>query len=152
MTENARRKQAAEMEIFLSFARAARLDFDPETAVNQEPPLPDIGCRIAGSEHHFELGELVDEDLARMLNDSPEASGWASEKEPLRRMIEKKGKKKYESRGMPIDLLFYCDKQSPAILPNFLKELELKIMEMEAAGPFRKIWFYNTWSRTILRG
>jgi hypothetical protein len=60
----------SEMAVFTAFSDAARLKVRPGTVQNRLPPEPDISCELEDLGHiGFELVEIVDSDLARMVSD-----------------------------------------------------------------------------------
>ena len=150
------RKEVAELSVFSDFSAAAKLGVDPGTPKNEQPPLPDISCRIGGQPYLFELGEITDEALAGQIGRSLRAGtdgegGFLSEEEPLVRMIVKKAGSTYQTAGVPVDLLLHYDKQYPFAPANYLELHEEEIASaLVPNGPFSRIWIYDGWNKTVL--
>jgi len=60
---NPREKEKArrECDIFVEFAKAAKLDLEPDSVKSERPRKPDISCRVTGRRCYFELAEIADE-------------------------------------------------------------------------------------------
>ncbi len=143
------------MKLFLDFKEAATLEVDFGSEKNEKPPLPDIGCTISGSPYFFELGQIVDEELARDVNTSrrtgaDEASGWFSAEGPLVRIIRNKAGSSYQTNGAPVDLVLYYDEQYPFESADYLGKYGGEVAQALNPGPFTRIWIYDTWTKTIV--
>jgi hypothetical protein len=66
--KGAERKRAIEMSVFQSFAFASGLPIDEGSAENRDPDYPDILCTISSQKYWFELGRIIDEEVAEKLN------------------------------------------------------------------------------------
>jgi hypothetical protein len=65
---SAQKKQDWELEIFRRFVSASRLPVDLASIEARQPPEPDVQCRLLGGEAvAFELVELIDDDLRRLV-------------------------------------------------------------------------------------
>jgi hypothetical protein len=149
------RKESGEMKVFLDFVAAARLNVDSGTPKNEKPPLPDISCSIDAKPHLFELGEVTDEDLAANVEKSPRTGaakdGAFSEENPLVRMILKKARSTYSTKGVPLDLVLYYERQYPFAPTEYLDWREAEIASaLSPTGPFSRIWIYDGWNNVIL--
>lgn len=145
----AEKKRIAEMKVFSSFAQTAQLAIDSVTVHSEEPPKPDIFCKIDGRDYYFELGEVTDCELAGQLGQASKtmepAPGPFSQEEPFAYMLQEKTKKTYETGGVPVDLVLYFDKQYPMIegirehVAKYATELGLLV----SSGPFERVWIYS---------
>ncbi len=111
-------KTFREWETFTSFSRAAGVAVDPACIEMLDPssacpPPPDLKCSIDGSEHFFELGEIIQQEIAWAL--SRFSSQPIAEPHlpldtilaPLEAILGKKLTKSYDSEARPISLLLY---------------------------------------------
>src|ERR1700732_1285824 len=126
-------QEASEQRVFLEFVRAANLTVDSATVRNEKPPLPDISCNIGGTPYLFELGEIIDQDLAADIHTAQKQKvdaegGWSSEIGPLIRIMRKKASTTYTTNGAPIDLLLYYETQSPFAPSDYLKDYEVDVL------------------------
>jgi hypothetical protein len=144
------------MATFLGFVRAAGLNVDPGSPLNAKPPQPDIACTVDGAQYFFELGEITDEGLAKDVNTSlltgvDSEGGFFSEEIPLIRIIRKKLASRYQTNGVPLDLVLHYDKQSAFAPATYLTRYESDISgALVPNGPFLRIWIYDSWTKSIL--
>ena len=153
----------SEWEIFVRFCQAEGLTVDPADVVmldpnSSRPPPPDLECHLAGKSHFFELGEIIQEDIAKALAPHtrrqiteariPLARVW----DPLERMLTKKLNKVYNSQARPISLLLYY-----ASSPSFWKYLQPIVREREEAiqmiferSVFDSMWLFDAAKNEIL--
>lgn len=150
------KQQTAESLVFISFATATDLLADPFMHDNESPPRPDIRTSIDGQDYYFELGEIVDEDLAKNIARSRKlglVSGCRlSQVDPLVKMLKQKCEKKYETDGAPVDLLLYYWRQGPyqTTIDNYLAGTRRDIEESLRKSQFDKIWIYGWESEKVL--
>ena len=52
-------KDARELEIFRAFVASACLAVAPESISHRPEPEPDVLCSVEGSDHYFELSEVL---------------------------------------------------------------------------------------------
>ncbi|MGH9752949.1 MAG: hypothetical protein ACREA2_09210 [Blastocatellia bacterium] len=150
-------KKRDEMKVFNAFAELCPLKIDPGSAYNEDPPLPDISCRIDGQPHHFELGRVLDRNMAqrraRTMKTRVITGGAFSQDGPLIRILEQKAAKTYPVRKESLDLLIYYDEQVPlpeALFPETRGRLLVLVQNMTLFGQFNRIWFYDHPQRRIL--
>jgi hypothetical protein len=154
LTKN-EQKESSELALFNSFAPAAGIHVDEGTARNARDPDPDIRCMIAGREHWFELGRIVNQDLAERINPKRRTRDVPfsfSQEEPLASIINKKRRKKYLTGGSPVDLVLYFDHY-----PADLRAIQRHITNQHSAlvslvneCHIRRVWLYDWWSRRVL--
>jgi hypothetical protein len=156
-------KAFREWEMFISFCRSAGFAVDPAETVmldpsSSSPPPPDLQCNINGLPHFFELGEIIQQDIAWALSrlesqpitepHMPLDTGL----EPLEIILDKKLKKVYDPQARPLSLLLYY-----AYGPEFWRFLKplvaQKAVELRSrfqASTFRSIYLYDAANQEIL--
>jgi hypothetical protein len=157
LTKHTLNKAKRELEVFRSFADVCPLNLDLRSAHNEEPPLPDIYCEIDGQPHYFELGRVLDEDLAKRMAHTVKTGaitgGAFSQDAPLIRIVEQKAANPYPVGKESLDLLIYYDEQVPlpeALLPETRSSLFVLVQSMTLVGQWNRIWFYDHFYRRIL--
>jgi hypothetical protein len=157
------RKTLREWETFVSFCQSAGFAIEPADVVmldpiSSSPPPPDLECSIDGLSHYFELGEIIQQDIAWALSRRksrpimeahiPLDTGL----EPLETILCKKLNKKYDLQARPISLLLYF--AYGPIFWRFLKPLvEQKAADFRArfeASIFDSIYLYDANRQEIL--
>ena len=151
------KKELDEMEIFCTFAEAARLNAEPDSMRSEKPPKPDIGCRIAGELTFFELGRIVDENVAKAFYPAFRSGGVSAATAydplaPLIRMFQGKADSRYDTNGSRVDLVLYFYEQSPDWTPTseYLNRRLLEIDAMIHKSQFNVVWLFDMWSNSIL--
>lgn len=148
-----------EWRTFGAFARVARLDVDPRTIENREPPEPDIRCLTSGVLHYFELGEVVDQTLARTAGMASKEGqdifgGSLSQLAPLRRIFEQKCSKTYVTNGRSLDLLLHYSvgHQYPhtARVQTDIGARHQGIVNDLRKSPFNRLWLYDGWDQRVI--
>jgi hypothetical protein len=157
------RKALREWETFTSFCQAAGFAIDPADVVmldpsTSSPPPPDLKCNIGGLPQFFELGEIIQQDIAWAL--SRHESQAVVEPhlpldtclEPLEIILNKKLNNTYDPQARPISLLLYY-----AYGPIFWKLLRplvvQKTVEFRArfeASVYSSIYLYDATKQEIL--
>lgn len=66
--KKAQRKRVVEMLVFQSFASAAGLSVDEGSPENRDPDYPDIVCMSSCEKYWFELGQIINEEVAEKLS------------------------------------------------------------------------------------
>lgn len=143
--------------MFTEFVAAAALPIDAQSVVSRAPPEPDIEFALAGERHLAELVEITDQDLARKHSISIKTGaitgGAFSQVTPLVDAFRSKSGKTYQTRGAPLILLAYYDKQYPAdsIDPGLIpREVGGIAAQMVASGVWKQVWVYDSWNKRIL--
>jgi len=155
-TPSGARKERMELTAFIGFIKAANLEADFNSITNCIPPLPDMSCLINGERYFFELGEIIDENLAQDVRTSSRAGvdssgGFFSEAKPLIRLLHKKAGSTYRTDGAPLDLVLHYDLQAPYDPASLLRDRESDVAAaLSPNGPFSRIWVYDSWTKTIL--
>jgi len=150
-------KDEWERKIFAEFAAAAGISVDSGSIASGTPPRPDIRFSVQGVQHWAELVEITDQDLARghmtSLKTGAITGGFFSQEVPLERAVRLKAVKTYETRGSPLHLVAYYDKQFPAIevepdlIPRMIGDLAA---QMVTSGVWTNVWVYDNWSKAVV--
>jgi hypothetical protein len=123
-------KRAREWDLFVRFREASKLDIDPAEVDMLDPPWPDLKADVFGHSHHFELGEVVQQDWMKaqaqqekrpIINSPlPLTAVWS----PLESIIQKKATKKYAQQATPLSLLLYSERNAPdwAVIEPLVRE------------------------------
>jgi hypothetical protein len=117
---NSGRKALREWEIFTGFCQAVGFAIDPAEVVmldpsSSRPPPPDLKCIVDGLPHFFELGEIIQQDIAwalSRLESRPIVEPHMpldTVLEPLEIILNKKLNNDYDAQARPISLLLYYD-------------------------------------------
>jgi hypothetical protein len=146
-----------ERQMFTGFAAVAGLRVDVASILSRDPPEPDIAFALDGQFHFVELVEITDESLARRhsiaLQKAVVIGGAFSQVVPLVDAFRRKSDKRYATRGAPLWLLAYYDKQFPAVSfdPQLIvREVGSMAAEMVESGIWQKVWVYDSWRQRIL--
>jgi hypothetical protein len=158
-------KDAHERAVFSEFAAAAGLPVDTGSVVSEQPPKPDIRCRLSGDEYFFELARLVDrvvpervaEAIRRLRKgDDRLVGGPVSFHLPLVQRIQEKTAMTYETGGAMLDLLLYYDSEVPTFeFPppgDFGEWADAYIMPelRNTCGQFSRIWVFDRNEKELL--
>lgn len=156
-------KLLREWEIFVRFCQVEGMAADPANVVmldpnSSHPPPPDLQCHLAGESHFFELGEIIQEDIAkasalhtrRSITEArlPLARIW----DPLERMLTKKLNKVYNLQARPLSLLLYYA-SSPSFwrhLQPIVSEIKEEIQMIFEASVFDSMWLFDATKYEIL--
>lgn len=113
------KKAAYERGVFETFVKRSGIEVDPSSIRNGSAAHkePDLVCRLsAGSDVGFELGRIIDPNLAKVVNQrEPQNGQFIKTSDPSRGIARKKIKKKY-GVPYPVQLLLY--KEHPLITPD----------------------------------
>lgn len=156
-------KLLREWEIFRKFCQAAELGVEPEDVVmldpsSSRPAPPDLKCQLAAGPHFFELGEIVQQNAARVSASlarrliaggrMPLVRIW----DPLEKMLTKKLKKTYDPEARPASLVLYY-----ANGPSFWELLRPLIAERAAdiqirfeLSVFDSMWLFDATTGGVL--
>jgi hypothetical protein len=156
------RKAESERRAFSEFAAAAALDIIPGSLESRPPPEPDILCELAGRGRvAFELVNLVDEDLMRMLARAIRGTVAAvSYGDPTIQLIEEKLLRKTYRTPYAMELLAYGDDTLlpyDVWQPRFEQHLvdlveESRNVRNHASGDtFDRLWVVNLGRRSRAR-
>jgi hypothetical protein len=153
-------KEYREWRTFNRFAKASALDINPRTIENRKAPEPDIFCDVSGSGHYFELGTVVDENVAKGAGDAARKgldihAGFCSPLDALQRMIEQKCSKTYQTNGLLVSLLLHYDVNLQVPHPNaveaVISDSRQVALQQFQASQFDAIWFFDGWENRVLR-
>jgi len=143
-------KRAREMDLFVRFCEASKLDVDPAEVAMLDPPWPDLKAEVFGQSHHFELGEIVQQDWMKALAQQekkpiidaplPLTKVWS----PLESIIQKKVTKRYASQAAPLSLLLYSERTAHhwAVIEPLLAERNTEIRASFAKSVFDHLWLF----------
>jgi hypothetical protein len=142
-------QKITESQAFIGFVKASGLSPDPFDHENEDPPRPDIRLMVSGEPYYFELGEIVDQGLARAFADSIETGentgGPFSQSEPFMSMLRQKCARAYTTEDAPVDLLLHYSTQHPheSGFNECVKAYEAEITALIAKSQFARIWIYS---------
>ena len=165
-------KDVDEGWIFLEFANAAGLRPDSAPAKLQ-PPMPDLECVIDNKRTLFELGEVLQSDLAEGVAYSGKQSQKKMEalargdiatantiqtagfrsfpgNASLERILRQKLAKRYETKGLPSHLLLFYDQQTPWGPFDYLIRMQDEISSLIAGSVFERVWLFNLRSAILI--
>jgi hypothetical protein len=159
----AEQKLCNEWTTFVEFTQVSNLDvdlqsiemLDPNAA---DPPLPDIRCVNAGKLACFELGETVDQSLAKAggiarKNKEDTYGGFVDLPHvSVERMIAQKCGKSYTTNGCPLDLVLYFCKQFPieSLLNGYLDRSRGRLIQYVQQSQFNSVTIYDKWQKRVL--
>jgi hypothetical protein len=147
-------KAKMEREVFLEFIQMVGLPAVPGSVESRKPREPDILCHLLGGEQvAFELLEIVDQDVARMVSEAVrgrEVSGVWHGDPTLDKVREKLIEKRYETPH-PKELLAY---RNVMLTPPdvWMPMFEVRLKELLDRSTFRRIWVVNLTPRGDERG
>jgi hypothetical protein len=149
------RKRAIEMAVFRSFASASGIGMDEGSATNHPPDAPDVRCAISGKPRWFELGQIINEEVAATINPRRQASapGFSFSQEiPFVEIITKKKGKKYETAGDPVDLVLHFDLRlgSKSVVQGQIEKHAALLESLLTDGPFSGVWIFDEWTKSIV--
>ncbi len=137
---NSGEKRNRELSTFLELIGRAGLEFDASSAINREPPEPDILCLDSnGSSHAFELVELCDSEIAELYGQRTLPSVTAMfVGGPDFSKVERKLTNSYLTDAI-CHLLCYSEGRTVA--PDDLLIAELMEIDFTQQSNFRTVWF-----------
>jgi hypothetical protein len=153
--KSAERKRAIELVVFQSFAYASGLPVDEGSAENRDPDYPDILCAISGEKYWFELGQIINEEVAEKLNPNrrKQDGGFSYDQEkPFVDVVMSKATKKYVTEGAPVDLVLHFDlRLGSAATVDRLVDKHAKLLDsLTTTGPFKRVWIFDEYTRTVV--
>jgi len=147
-------KADREMAVFKSFIGASEIAID-EGSSNAEPPHPDIRCTVAGKLHWFELGQIIDKEVAAKTSRTRKTmdGGFGfSQETPFVYIVKDKATKTYETLGAPVDLALHFDLHlgtKRVVIDQILKHAAL-LKSLVGTGPFSRVWIYDEYTKCIV--
>ena len=133
-------KQCRELSSFREFIERSGLEFDVSSAINRDPPEPDILCLDKSrTPHAFELVELCDSAIAELYGQSslPSVSAMFLGSPDFSK-VERKLTNHYVTEAT-CHLLCYSAGRTAA--PDDLLIAELREIDFTGQGNFRTVWF-----------
>lgn len=157
-------KEENECWIFLEFTSAANLR-PSARPIKQQPPMPDLECIVQVERRLFELGEILQSELAEGVAysgkqaerkalmllqgeiaaaSSIQTAGWRSFRAnaSLERILRRKLAKTYETKGLPTDLVLFYDQQSPWGPFEYLAQWHDELACLVQQSVFQKVWIF----------
>jgi hypothetical protein len=143
------------MLVFLSFAPASGLPIDEGSPENRDPDYADILCSISGQKYWFELGRIINEEVADKLNPNrrKQAGGFSFNQEtPFVYVVNEKATRNYETEGAPIDLILHFDRRfGSAVAAQLLCEKnEALLKSLTTTGPFNRAWVFDEFNKNVV--
>lgn len=153
--KSADRKRALEMCLFQSFVPASGLLIDEGSAENRDPAYPDILCRISGEKYWFELGQVINEDVAKKINPNRRKydDGFSFNQEtPFVELISSKASKSYETEGAPVDLILHFDLRlgTTASVKRLSEKHKTLLDSLTVTGPFKRVWIFDDGTKQVV--
>jgi len=158
------RKLVEELSMFRRFAKVAPINYEPYSELTLDPnsafpPPPDLGCSGSEGPLYFELGEVVDNEVAATAARA-ERERWTvyggpvALWKPLLRIFSKKLLKRYDPQATPLDLvLHYGVGRQPSFWPFLAADASSRkawIQKRIERGPFRAVWLYDAHGDVVL--
>lgn len=149
------RKRAIEMLVFLSFASVSGLPIDEGSPENGAQGYPDIGCTISGQPYWFELGQIINEEVAEKLNPRrrKQESGFSYDQEqPFVERVKDKATKSYKTEGAPVDLILHFDLRlgTAASVRRLIEKHGTLLDSLTTSGPFQRVWIFDEHTKEIV--
>jgi hypothetical protein len=162
----------AEHWVLVEFLDACRMV--PESAPQKLiPPKPDMECTIAGKVVRYELGEVLESDLAEGMNYSGKQSQRKADARArgdeelansiqtvggrqypanaaLERILRKKLTKPYLTDDIPTDLVLFYDTQYAWGPFHYLQQWESELATLLARSSFDKIWLFHVPDQAVI--
>jgi hypothetical protein len=153
--KSAERKRALEMLVFLSFAGASGLPIDEGSPENRDPDYPDILCTISGQKYWFELGRIINEEVADKLNPNrrKQAAGFSFNQEtPFVYVVTEKATRNYATEGAPVDLILHFDLRfgSAITAQRLCEKNEAYLAALTTTGPFKRVWVFDEFNKNVV--
>jgi len=149
------RKRAFEMSVFQSFASVSGLRIDKGSHENGAQYYPDIRCTILGQPYWFELGQIINEEVAEMLSPKrrKEERGFSYDQESsFAKLISGKATKKYETEGASVDLILHFDPRfgTTARARLLIEKHGTLLDSLTTSGQFRRVWIFDAYTKEIV--
>jgi hypothetical protein len=149
------RKRAVEMSVFQSFASVSGLRIDEKSSENGQQNYPDIGCTISGQRYWFELGQIINEEVAEKLNPKrrkPEGGFSYDQESSFAKLVSDKATKKYETEGAPVDLVLHFDLRfgTTARARLLIEKHGTLLDSLSTAGQFKRVWIFDVHTNEIV--
>lgn len=148
-------KELRELEIFQRFIIACGLRIDNGSAANAKRPKPDIRCTVADVPHWFELGEIINSEVGQKVSPKRRMTdgGFSIRQEvPVVHIAQKKLKKTYDTDGAPLDLILHFDLRfgGAGVAVEQARQQHAILRSLVDEGPFRRVWIYDDFGRSVV--
>ncbi|MCW5983572.1 MAG: hypothetical protein KIT09_36110 [Bryobacteraceae bacterium] len=153
--KKAARKRSIEMTTFRSFAAASGIALDGDSAVNVDPPHPDILCTISGKWYWFELGQIISQKVAAQVSPSRKLleGGFSfSQEMAFIEIVNKKATKTYDTNGFPVDLILWFDLRlgSEGTIARLIGKHGGILKSLIGRSPFSRVWIFDACTNSSL--
>jgi hypothetical protein len=165
-------KDVDECWVVLEFLAAAE-SLPDEPPRKLSPPRPDLACVITGQTRLFELGEVLQSELAEGFAYSAKQSERKAEAaargdeataasiqtadfrkykahEALDRMLRKKLSTAYQTEERPADLIMYYDRQFPWAPFWYLRQWADELARLIGASSFQNVWLFSLQDQAVM--
>ena len=141
-------KGQEEMEALRRFIERSGVHLDPSSIEKRLPPEPDLLCQGANEPVAFEIANLCDGEIAKVIAAGGRArTGAFSTADPSAAIVRDKLSRTYKT-GHPVELLLYTDgrviTQDDVIIATVTPILESR------QGPYRRAWFMGEETTCLL--
>jgi len=131
------------------------LPIDEGSAENRNPDYPDILCTVSGQKYWFELGQIINEEVAEKLspNRRKQDGGFSYDQEkPLKNVVNSKATKKYVTEGAPVDLVLHFNLRlgTRANVERLVHKHTALLASLTTTGPFKRVWVFDEHTRAII--
>lgn len=154
--KSAERKRAIEMLVFQGFASPSGLPIDVGSAENHDPNFPDILCTISGQKYWFELGRIINEEVAEKLNPNrrKQESGFTYDQEqPFVDLIkDKAANQNYRLDGAPMDLVMHFDRRfgTEGTVRKLCAKHSTLLKSLTTTGMFKRFWVFDEFDKRVV--
>jgi len=153
--KSSERKRALEILVFQSFALACGLPIDEGSPQNGAQYYPDISCTISGQRYWFELGQIINEEVAEKLNPNrrKQEGGFSYDQEkPFVERVNDKATKKYKTEGAPVDLVLHFDLRlgTAATVRRLIEKYGTLLGSLTTTGPFKRVWIFDEYTKELV--
>jgi hypothetical protein len=148
------KKADREMAVFKSFV-ASGVAIDKGSESNAEPPYPDVRCTISGKLHWFELGQIIDKEVAAKTSprrNRMDGGFGFSQETPFVYIVKDKATKTYETLGAPVDLVLHFDLHlgTKRVIQDQIQKHAALLKTLVNEGPFSRVWIYDEYTKSIV--
>lgn len=152
---NSERKRATEMRVFKAFISASSLLVDEGSVENRDPDYPDISCTISGGCYYFELGQIINQEVAEKLNaDRHKTDGGFSYdlEKPFINVVKSKVTKRYLTDGAPVDLILHFDLRlgNAATVARLCEKHQKLLNSLTATGQFKRARVFDNFRNEVI--
>lgn len=142
------RKGLEEIEALRRFIARSGAAIDPSSIEKRNPPEPDLLCQGTDGPVAFEVANLCDGEIAKVIAAGARARTDAfSTADPSAAAVRNKLKRTYTT-SHPVELLVYTDGR--LITPDDVIIPTIKPILESLTGPYRRAWFMGEATTCLL--